>query len=296
LGFHLPQHCRNFVDAAKSIGGRVDQAEVEISRAGHSTSVRPFPIGIDFEEHAAVAESAEVARHEQSWRKQLSLKGKMLGIGIDRLDYTKGIPERLRFLDRLFETHREYRGKLVFLQVAVPSRCDVPAYKQIKEEVEDLTARINRKWRTAFWKPIVLLKQHCTLPEMIALHRLARFCAVTSLHDGMNLVAKEFVASRSDEDGVLVLSKFAGAGHELTDALQINPFSIEEGANAYAAALQMPREERRWRMRKMREVVAENNIYQWALNIVSELAITTGLPGRTSVEEPEYDAAMEMAV
>jgi trehalose-6-phosphate synthase len=112
----------------------------------------------------------------------------------------------------------------------------------------------------------------------------------------MNLVAKEFVASRTDEDGVLVLSKFAGAGHELTDALQINPFSIEEGANAYAAALQMPREERRWRMRKMREVVEDNNIYQWALNIVSELAMTTGLPGRRAVEEPEYDTAMEMAI
>jgi alpha,alpha-trehalose-phosphate synthase [UDP-forming] len=296
LGFHLPQHCQNFVEAAKTIEARVDHAGVELSRAGHSTSVRPFPIGIDFEEHAAVSESAEVARHEQRWRKQLSLKGKMLGIGIDRLDYTKGIPERLRFLDRLFETHREYRGKLVFLQIAVPSRCDVPAYQQISEEVENLTARINRKWRTAFWKPIVLLKQHCTLPEMIALHRLARFCAVTSLHDGMNLVAKEFVASRADEDGVLVLSKFAGAGHELTDALQINPFSIEEGANAYAAALEMPREERRWRMRKMRQVVKENNIYQWALNIVSELAITTGLPGRASIEEPEYDVAMEMAI
>jgi trehalose 6-phosphate synthase len=297
LGFHLPEHCRNFVDAASAIDADVDRAGTEVSRAGHSTSVRPFPIGIDFEEHAASAESAEVARQEQRWRKQLSLKGKMLAIGIDRLDYTKGIPERLRFLDRLLETHREYRGKLVFLQVAVPSRCDVPAYRQIKEEVETLTAQINRRWRTAFWKPIVLLKQHCSPPEMMALHRLAHFCAVTSLHDGMNLVAKEFVASRADEDGVLVLSKFAGAGHELKEALQINPFSIEEGARAYAAALRMPRDERRWRMRKMRDVVESNNIYQWALNFITELAITTGFPERVGREEPEYAAAaMELAV
>jgi trehalose 6-phosphate synthase len=131
---------------------------------------------------------------------------------------------------------------------------------------------------------------------MIALHRLAHFCAVTSLHDGMNLVAKEFVASRADEDGVLVLSKFAGAGHELQDALQINPFSIDEGAQAYHAALEMPHEERQWRMRKMREVVEENNIYQWALNLISELANITGLPGNSCLEESQYDVAMEMAV
>jgi trehalose 6-phosphate synthase len=296
LGFHLPRHCRNFAEAARSIGIASDRAGAEISRGGHSTSVRPFPIGIDFEAHASLAQSAEVAGHEQRWRKKLSLKGKLLGIGIDRLDYTKGIPERLLFLDRLFETHREYRGKLVFLQVAVPSRCDVPAYRQIKEEVEKLTARINRRWRTAFWKPVVLLQQHYTLPEMMALHRLAHFCAVTSLHDGMNLVAKEFVASRADEDGVLVLSKFAGAGNELTDALQINPFSIEEGAGAYAAALQMPREERRRRMHKMRRIVRENNIYQWALDIISELAITTSARAAAASEEPDFDAALELAV
>jgi alpha,alpha-trehalose-phosphate synthase [UDP-forming] len=296
LGFHLPQHCQNFAEAAKSIGTSTDRAGAEIARAGHSTSVRPFPIGIDFEAHALLAESQEVARHEERWRKKLSLKGKLLGIGIDRLDYTKGIPERLRFLDRLFETHREYRGKLVFLQVAVPSRCDLPAYRQIKEEVENLTAHINRRWRTTFWKPIVLLQKHYTLPEMMALHRLAHFCAVTSLHDGMNLVAKEFVASRADKDGVLVLSKFAGAGNELTDALQINPFSIEEGARAYAAALTMPREERRRRMHKMREIVQEKNIYQWALDIIAELAITTGISGESGSEEPEFDAALELAV
>jgi trehalose 6-phosphate synthase len=296
LGFHLQQHCQNFVNAAKSIAGRVDQAEAAICWAGHSTTVRPFPIGIDFEEHAGLAESTEVANQEQRWRKQLSLKGKLLGIGIDRLDYTKGIPERLRFLDRFLEMHREYRGKLVFLQVAVPSRCDVPAYRQIKEEVESLATRINRRWRTAFWKPIVLLKQHCSPPEMIALHRLAHFCAVTSLHDGMNLVAKEFVASRADEDGVLVLSKFAGAGCELKDAVQINPFSIDDGARAYAAALQMPREERRWRMRKMRNVVESNNIYQWAMDFIAELAITAGLPGKVETFEPEYEAEMEVAL
>ena len=203
-----------------SLEARVDESGSEICRGGHSTLVRPFPIGIDFDEHAELAESDEVANQMRRWRRELSLSGKLLGIGIDRLDYTKGIPERLRSLDRLLEEDPQYRGKLVFVQIAVPSRSSLPAYRQIEQEVDYLTAQINRRWGTALWRPITLLKRHYTPPEMIALHRLAQFCVVTSLHDGMNLVAKEFVASRVDEDGVLVLSKFAGAAHEMKDALQ----------------------------------------------------------------------------
>jgi alpha,alpha-trehalose-phosphate synthase [UDP-forming] len=272
LGFHLPHHCQNFIDAAGSLEARIDKAGSEICRGGHSTFVRPFPIGIDFDDHVKLAESETVADHVRAWRKKLSLEGKLIGVGIDRLDYTKGIPERLRFLDRLLETHPEYRGKLVFVQIAVPSRSTLPAYRLVEEEVESLTARFNKKWRTAFWKPIVLLKRHYNPPEMIALHRLAHFCVVSSLHDGMNLVAKEFVASRTDEDGVLILSKFTGAARELKDAIQINPFSIEEGAEAYDLALRMNGDERKRRMRKMRESVEENNVYRWAGKYLTELA------------------------
>ncbi len=273
LGFHLQHHCQNFLATVDcSVEARVDRTGSEICRGGHCTLVRPFPIGIDFDEHADLAESEEVAAHMRSWRRELSLNGKLLGVGVDRLDYTKGIPERLRFLDRLLERNPVFRGKLVFAQIAVPSRSDLPAYQQVEEEVDCLTAQINLKWGTASWRPIVLLKRHYTQPEMIALHRLAHFCVVSSLHDGMNLVAKEFVASRVDEDGILILSQFTGAASELKEALQINPFSVQEGADAYREALQMHPDERSRRMRKMRETVEQNNIYRWAGKFLSHLA------------------------
>ena len=288
LGFHLQHHCRNFIDAVVgSLEARVDAGGSEIGYNGHCTCVRPFPIGIDFDQHSELAESDEVAMHMRHWREELSLSGKLLGIGIDRLDYTKGIPERLRYLDRLLERNPAYRGKLVFVQVAVPSRSALPAYRQIENEVDSLVAHINLRWGTPAWRPVVFLKRHYRQAELIALHRLADFCVVASLHDGMNLVAKEFVASRGDEDGVLILSKFAGAAYELKEALQINPFSMEEGAEAFRAALEMPREERRRRMERMRQSVEQNNVYQWAGRFLSELA-DIQFP---EVAEPEYAAS-----
>jgi len=220
------------------------------------------------------------------WTEELSLDGKLVGVGIDRLDYTKGIPERFRYLDRLLELHPEYRGKLVFVQVAVPSRSNLLAYRQTESEIESLKSQINLRWGTSSYTPIVVLKQHCSQEQMIALHRLARFCVVSSLHDGMNLVAKEFVASRTDEDGVLVLSKFAGAARELKDALQINPFSIEEGAEACHLALTMTAEEQQSRMQRMRETVEQNNVYSWSGKLLSEL-VRMEFPKSLDQEGPE---------
>ncbi|MBV9766413.1 MAG: trehalose-6-phosphate synthase [Acidobacteriaceae bacterium] len=273
LGFHLQHHCQNFLETVDcSIEARLDHAASEICRGGHCTFVRPFPIGIDFDEHTETTESEDVEARVRHWRRELSLNGKLLGIGVDRLDYTKGIPERLRFLDRLLERNPIYRSKLVFAQIAVPSRSDLPAYQQIEREVDCLAAQINLRWGTASWRPVILLKQNYSQAEMIALHRLANFCVVSSLHDGMNLVAKEFVASRVDEDGVLILSQFAGAASELKEALLINPFSVQEGADAYRTALQMHPDERGRRMRKMREAVEQNNVYRWAGKFLSHLA------------------------
>ncbi|HTU48805.1 MAG TPA: trehalose-6-phosphate synthase [Bryobacteraceae bacterium] len=295
LGFHLQHHCRNFLETVDcSLEARVDTTSSEICRGGRCTLVRAFPIGIDFDEHADLAESDSVDTQIRRWKQELSLKGKLLGIGIDRLDYTKGIPERLRFLDRLLDRYPGYRGKLVFVQIAVPSRSTLPAYRQIEREVDALAAQINLRWGTASWRPIVLLKRHYTQPEMIALHRLAHFCVVSSLHDGMNLVAKEFAASRVDEDGVLVLSKFAGAARELKDALQINPFSIDEGAEAYRAALQMQPEERGRRMRKMREVVEQNNVYRWAGKLLSQLA-QIEFPESLEPERSEFNSSRQLS-
>jgi trehalose-6-phosphate synthase len=272
LGFHLHYHCQNFLDTVdQGVEARVDSDSFEVHRSGHSTVVRPFPISIDFESQDRKARSSRVEAAMARWREELQLGDESIGVGIERLDYTKGIPDRLRALDYLFEIHPEYRQRLRFLQVAVPSRTHVPAYRQLDEEVDRAVQEINRKWRTESWEPITYIKSHQGPVEMMALHRLAKFCIVSSLHDGMNLVAKEFVASRIDEDGVLILSRFAGSARELTDALLVNPFSIAEIAEAIHLALTMPGEERRKRMQRMREQVSRNNVYRWAGRILSSL-------------------------
>jgi alpha,alpha-trehalose-phosphate synthase [UDP-forming] len=272
LGFHLRYHCQNFLDTIeRTIEARIDQETSEVIRAGKSTFVRPFPISIDFQRHQAAAGSPQVENQMAQFRRQLRLDGKILGVGIERIDYTKGIPERLKAINRLLEEYPEYREKLVFVQVGVPSRQHVPQYQQIDTEIDRLVEEVNWKWANGRWKPIVYFKRHFSLVEMMALHRMARFCVVSSLHDGMNLVAKEFVASRVDREGVLLLSRFAGSSRELTDAVQFNPFSLDELVAAIRQALEMDSTEQRHRMERMQEVVMENNVYRWAGKILSTL-------------------------
>jgi trehalose 6-phosphate synthase len=272
LGFHLRYHCQNFLDTVhRTIEAKVDYERLDITRGGKATVVRPFPISIDHDGHASAAKSPAVQEAMDRWRQQLRLNGGFVGIGIDRIDYTKGIPERLRALDRLLETHSEYRQRLVFVQIGVPSRIHIRQYQELDVEVQGLVESINWKWSTDSWRPIILLKDQFGSLDMMALHRLADFCIVSSLDDGMNLVAKEFVASRTDEDGMLVLSRFTGAARELTHAVLVNPFAVDEVAEAIHQALTMPADERRKRMQKMRESVAENNIYRWAGKFLSAL-------------------------
>ena len=273
LGFHLRYHCQNFLDTVdRTIEGRVDYEHFQATRGGKTTVVRPFPVSIDFDLHAATAASPLVDREVDRWRQQLRLGDEqVLGIGIDRIDYTKGITERLRALDHFLEEHPEFREQLVFVQIGVPNRTHVRQYQILDQEIDTLVEDINRKWSTYSWQPVTYLKRRHSQVQMMALHRLARFCLVTSLDDGMNLVAKEFVTSRCDEDGVLVLSRFTGSARELNSAILVNPFAVEELAGAIHQALEMPEEERRKRMQKMRSVVEENNIYRWAGKILSAL-------------------------
>jgi len=275
LGFHLRFHCQNFLDTIDRIlEAKVDRERFEVTRGGKTTTVRAFPISIDFQRHSGTAETASTEREMERWRSVLGLRDEIVGIGIDRIDYTKGICERLQAIDRFLAKYPEYRERLVFVQVAVPSRGQIPEYKTLEKKLEKLVNDINRKyrrWPGRSWRPIILLKRYFPQHSLTALHRLANFCMVSSLHDGMNLVAKEYVASRIDDDGVLILSDFAGASRELTDALVVNPFSEEESVEAIRQALAMPEDERRKRMRKMRAVVAENNIYRWAGKIISAL-------------------------
>jgi len=272
LGFHLPCHCANFLESVdRELEAIVDKEHSMVTRGGQETLVRPFPISIDFEHHSTVAASADVKAHMERWRRELGGKPAVLGIGIDRIDYTKGIPDRLHAVDRFLEDNPQYRGKLVFLQVGVPSRTDIPQYQALNTEIAGLVERLNAKWRVRGWEPIHYCRRHLPQPELMALHRLADFCMVTSLHDGMNLVAKEFVASRTDHDGVLILSSFTGAARELSSALLVNPFSSDQMAKAIYQAVNMSARERRARMRRLVDVVRQNNIYTWAAKIVTTL-------------------------
>ncbi len=204
-------------------------------------------------------------------RRILGRRGDILGIGIERIDYTKGIPERFEALDRFFQRYPEFRERLTFVQVGVPSRGHIASYQQIDKEIDSQVERLNWKWGTQKWRPVIYFKRHFSPVEMTALHRLADFCVVSSLHDGMNLVAKEFVASRPDEDGVLLLSQFAGAALELSDAVLFNPYAIDELADAIRLAIGMSPAERKRRMQRMRSAVQDNNVYRWAGKILSAL-------------------------
>jgi alpha,alpha-trehalose-phosphate synthase [UDP-forming] len=272
LGFHVRYHCQNFVEAVdRMLEARIDHENGEIVRNGKSTLIRPFPISIDFDRQAALAAGSDVEAEIKKLRRQVLRPGNLVGIGIERIDYTKGIPERLRALDEFLERYPAYRQRLTYIQVGVPSRGHIPQYQQVDKEIETLIEHINWKWSTPNWRPIVYFKRHFSAIEMTALHRVADFCIVSSLHDGMNLVAKEFVASRFDEDGVLLLSQFAGSALELTDAVQFNPFAVDELAEAIHQAVEMPLAERKKRMQRMRSAVEDNNVYRWAGKILSAL-------------------------
>lgn len=273
LGFHIRYHCNNFLDTIdRTIEAKVDYERYEVTRRGQKTAVRPFPISIDFQQVNEDAGRSEVEEEMDNLRRGLGLDDQFVGLGLDRYDYTKGIPERLRAFDRFLAKYPAYRGKVVFIQAGVPSRTHIPAYKLLNDEVDHLVEEINWRWESGRWKPVIYLREHLLPTTLLALRRMAHFAVVSSLHDGMNLVAKEYVASRLDEDGVLILSPFTGAARELTDTLSVNPYATDHFAEAIKTALEMPRDERQRRMRRMRRVVQENNVYKWAADIISEMA------------------------
>jgi trehalose 6-phosphate synthase len=191
---------------------------------------------------------------------------------VERWDFTKGILERLHAVEALLEKAGHLAGKFVLLQVAAPSRSKLPAYQALQEQTLTEVERINARFATGQWRPIVLLAEHQEPPQVFELYRACDVLIVNSLHDGMNLVSKEFVAARDDEEGVLILSTLAGASREMHEALLVNPYDIGETARAVAAALEMPREERRKRMRLMRHTVAQNNVYRWAGRMLIDIA------------------------
>jgi trehalose-6-phosphate synthase len=235
------------------------------------TYVHPFPISVPFANHREPHEDTSAER-TQLLRQAGCPGASLLGIGVDRVDYTKGLPERLLGVERFFEKYPVYRGQFTFVQIGAPSRTHIRRYHDLMDEVKVEVDRINRRFQTDAWRPIAFLAEHHSHSEILPYYRTADVCLVTSLHDGMNLVAKEYVAAQDAETGVLILSRFAGASQELADAVHINPYDTEALAEAIHRALEMPPEERAARMKRMRGYVREHNIYRWAGNLIAELA------------------------
>ena len=265
LGFHTRFHVNNFMDAAdRFLEARLDREDMAVIQEGRHTLVRGYPISVEWPHHWAQA-APPVAECRHTVRSELGLPpDALLGVGVDRLDYTKGIEERLHAVERLLERNPQLLGRFTFLQVASPSRTLIERYERLNTDVEALVERINARFSRDGWRPIILKRQHTEPSDVFRYYRAADICYVSSLHDGMNLVAKEFIASREDERGVLVLSQFTGAARELTEALIVNPYDIEEASSALAAAIAMPADEQAARMRAMRALVSEYNVYRWA--------------------------------
>jgi trehalose 6-phosphate synthase len=273
VGFHTQQHCNNFVDSVdRYLESRIDRERQSVVLAGRECLVRSYPISIDWPNRWAAA-APPVAECRAAVLAELSLApDTLLGVGVDRLDYTKGIEERLLAVERTLERFPHLRGRFVFVQLAAPSRTLIDSYRQLNERVEALASRINERFAAGTYRPIVLLRAHHEPPAIFRYLRAADVCYVSSLHDGMNLVAKEFVAAREDERGVLVLSRFTGAARELTGALVVNPYDLEEASAALATALAMKPAEQAERMRAMRRLVSEFNVYRWAGRMLVDAA------------------------
>jgi len=234
--------------------------------------VKPFPISVAFPSaFQDVFDGKETGPGKASLLKGLGVKARYMGVGVERMDYTKGVLERFLAIERFLDKYKPYRGEFVFVQLGAPSRTSIKRYQDFLAEAGREADRINAKFKTRDWKPIVFLVKHHSHAEILPFYRAANLCMVTSLHDGMNLVAKEFVAARHDECGALILSRFAGASRELRDALIVNPYDIEQLADAIRQALEMPREEQTARMQRMRDIVKEYNIYRWAGTLIEEL-------------------------
>lgn len=265
IGFHTQFHCNNFLETVdRFVESRIDREQESVTLGGQETLIRPYPISIDWPP-AALERQKSVAECREAVRRRLGLPpDTKIAVGIERFDYTKGVLDRIRAVDTLLETHPEWRGRFVLLQAAAPTRSKLATYKALQDEAAALADEINAKYADVSPEPIRLIIRHHEPSEVFELFRAADVCIVSSLHDGMNLVAKEFIAARDDEHGVLMLSHFAGASRELAEALIINPYDAHATGEALHAALMMPEAEQHERMKLMRAYVSSRNVYRWA--------------------------------
>ncbi|MEO8142935.1 MAG: trehalose-6-phosphate synthase [Betaproteobacteria bacterium] len=273
LGFHTQVHCNNFFDTVdRTLEARVDRETSSIHFGGNPTEVRRYPISIEWPP-VPLAAQPPVPECRRAVRAALGLGDDVrLGIGVDRLDYTKGILERFAAVERLLELEPHWIGRFTFIQIAAPSRSSIEEYQSLDARVRAAATRINARFGSTSYTPIALKIEHHDADQVYTYYRASDVCCVSSLHDGMNLVAKEFVAARDDERGVLILSQFTGAARELSEALIVNPYDTEQCAAALRAALTMPPDEQRHRMRSMRSLIQEFNVYRWAGRMLLDAA------------------------
>jgi len=272
IGFHTRYNCNNFLDTIdQTLEAKTDRDLYSVSYKGSTTFVKPFPIGVDYKYVSDISNSPETEMETVQVKRRYNLKDKIVGVGVERIDYTKGICERFKAIDRFLEKYPEYQGRFVFIQLGAPSRVYLDSYKKINDEIEALAHKINWKYRRDHWNPIIFIREYTDMEKIIAFYKLANICIVSSLHDGMNLVAKEFIAAQNDINGILLLSRFAGSAQELQEAILINPYDTEKFADAIKEGIELPPEEKKARMEKMRETVKENNIYKWAWDVISSL-------------------------
>jgi alpha,alpha-trehalose-phosphate synthase [UDP-forming] len=269
IGFHIPLHCNNFLDTVdRVLESRTDREHMTARRGGHVTNVRAYPISVAFD--GSVERVVKSPTLEELTR-PFGVQTERVILGVDRMDYTKGIVERLMAFERLLEEHPWHRERVTMVQIAAPSRTRIPSYVELNHQVQSRAAEINSRFATQNWKPVILVTEQYSHEEVTEWYRVADVCLVTSLHDGMNLVAKEYIAARGDEDGVLILSKFTGAAVELRDALIVNPYDIDGVAETMHRGLEMEFGERQHRMSRMRRQVMEHNVYRWAASVLGDL-------------------------
>jgi trehalose-6-phosphate synthase len=285
VGFHTQFFCNNFLETVdRALECRVDWERFAVTKEGHHTIVKPFPISVAFPGSLQDVPGADASPADRdALFRDLGIRAQYVAVGVERLDYTKGILERLRAVERFLEKYPHYQKQFVFVQLGAPSRTHIKRYSDFLSEVHAEVERVNWKLKSGDWRPVVFLERHHTHREILPFYKCADVCIVTSLSDGMNLVAKEFVAARDDDGGALILSQFAGASRELRDALIVNPYDTEQTAEAIRYALVMSPAEKASRMRRLREQVKENNVYRWAGDLITELTQVRLVPSESPV-------------
>ena len=277
LGFQTADHCANFLESVKrNQSGQRSQNPKQIAPESQTTTVKAFPISIDIRAHEELATSEAAIKAMAKWRDKHQLHNKIIGIGIERLDYTKGLLQKMQAIEILLGKRPDLGGHFVFIQLAIRSRCQQRSYRELGEQLNQLVNKINQRHGNKEWMPIILQLDAHDQIDLVAIERLAKFCVVSSLHDGMNLVAKEFCAARIDNQGVLILSEFTGSAQELSGALMINPFAIDSIADAMLQAIAMDPQEEARRMIAMRNTISHQNIFRWGADIVQALKSIEG--------------------